>query len=188
MPKTIQQRVTLPSLAERLYDMYLDPKVHRAFTGSPVTINSKPGSEFPAFSDMLSGRMLYAVLKRLIVQSWRVKHWKPEVLDSISILTFWPEGNSGRIELVHVNVADHDFQGSMKAGKDITGSRGGNIRRKIPSRAEASVPLQGQCMIRIHPGEFAKTIQNCTTRYPFPRRIPIIPFSPTKWAAPMTTK
>ncbi len=111
MPKTIHQRVTLPAPAESLYDMYLDPRVHEAFTGSPVTINSKPGSEFQAFGDMLSGRMLYTVPRRLIVQSWRAKDWKPEDLDSILVLTFWPEGNSGRIELVHVNVADQDFQG-----------------------------------------------------------------------------
>ena len=111
MPKTIQQRVTLPAPAENLYDMYLDPRVHGAFTGSPVTIHSKPGSEFRAFGDMLSGRMLYTVPKRLIAQSWRAKHWQPEDLDSILVLTFWPEGNSGRIELVHVNVADQDFEG-----------------------------------------------------------------------------
>jgi len=32
MPKTIHQRVTLPAPAESLYDMYLDPRVHEAFT------------------------------------------------------------------------------------------------------------------------------------------------------------
>jgi activator of HSP90 ATPase len=111
MPKTIQQSVTLPASAESLYDMYLDPKIHGAFTGSPVIIDPKPGAEFRAFGDMLSGRVLYTVPKRLIVQSWRAKHWNPEDLDSILVLTFWPEGNSGRIELVHVNVADHDVQG-----------------------------------------------------------------------------
>jgi activator of HSP90 ATPase len=111
MPKTIEQSVTLPAAAESLYDMYLDPKVHGAFTGSPVTIDSKPGSGFQAFGDMLSGSMLYTAPKRLIAQSWRAKHWQPEDLDSILVLTFWPEGNSGRIELVHVNVADHDFEG-----------------------------------------------------------------------------
>lgn len=111
MPRTIHQSVTLPAPPESLYRMYLDPKVHAAFTGSPVTISPKPGSEFRAFGDMLSGRMLYTVPKRLIVQSWRAKHWKPEDLDSILVLTFWPQGDSGRIELVHVNVADQDFQG-----------------------------------------------------------------------------
>ena len=111
MPRTIQQSVILPAPAESLYDMYLDPGAHGAFTGSPVIISPQAGSEFHGFGDMLLGRMLHTVPKRLIVQSWRAKHWKPEDLDSVLVLTFWSEGHSGRIELVHVNVADHDFQG-----------------------------------------------------------------------------
>jgi hypothetical protein len=38
-------------------------------------------------------------------------HWKPEDLDSTLILTFWPHPEGGRIDLTHVNVADHDLQG-----------------------------------------------------------------------------
>ena len=54
---------------------------------------------------------MHVVPKRLIVQSWRAAHWKPEDMDSTLILTFWPEGEGVRIELVQVNVADHDFAG-----------------------------------------------------------------------------
>ncbi|MFI5176501.1 MAG: SRPBCC domain-containing protein [Terriglobia bacterium] len=111
MPQTVQQSVILPAPAEQLYEMYLDPNIHAAFTGAPVTISAEPGSQFRAFGDMLSGKMLYTVPKRLIVQSWRAHHWKADDIDSILTLTFWPEGKAGRIELVHVNVADHDFQG-----------------------------------------------------------------------------
>ncbi len=73
MPKTIQQSVTLPP-AKSLYDMYQDPKIHGAFTGSLVVIDPKAGAEFRAFDDMISGRVLYTLPKRLIVQSWRAKH------------------------------------------------------------------------------------------------------------------
>ncbi len=111
MPQTIQQTVTLPAKAERLYEMYLDPKIHAAFTGAPVVISPTPGSEFRAFDNMIYGKTLYTVPRRLIVQSWRAGHWNPEDLDSTLILTFWPEGKAGRIELVHVNVADHDLEG-----------------------------------------------------------------------------
>ena len=110
MPKTIHQSATLPASAEILYDMYLDPAAHEAITGYPVTISHEPGSAFRAFDDMLSGKTLYTIPKRIIVQSWRGNHWKPEDIDSTLILTFWPEGDSGRIELVHVNVADHDYE------------------------------------------------------------------------------
>ena len=111
MPKTIQQSVTLPASAARLFAMYLDPEIHEAITGGPVSIGSTPGSEFCAFNGVLSGVMLSTISKRLIVQSWRANHWSADDLDSTLILTFWPSGDSGRIELVHVNVADHDVQG-----------------------------------------------------------------------------
>lgn len=110
MPQTIQQTVQLPAPADRLYDMYINSGSHAAITGAPVTISPVPGSEFRAFDDRLSGKMLLTLSGRLVVQSWRASHWKPDDIDSILILTFWPAGESGRIQLVHVNVADHDAQ------------------------------------------------------------------------------
>jgi len=111
MPKTVEQTVTLPAPAEKLFEMYLSPKKHAAITGGPVSISSKEGSRFRAFDGMISGKMLLVVPKYMIVQSWRGSHWKKEDIDSILILTFRPEGDAGRIDLVHVNVADSDYEG-----------------------------------------------------------------------------
>ena len=112
MPRTILMAATLPAPPDRLFAMYLDPSDHAAFTGAPVTIAPKVGAEFRAFDKALSGRILHLVPKRLIVQSWRASHWSPEDLDSILVLTFYPdEDGGGRIELVHANVADHGFAG-----------------------------------------------------------------------------
>ena len=111
MPKTIQQTVTLPAPAEKLYDMYLSPKIHAEITGGPVTINRTAGTRLRAFGGMVSGRTLHVVPKRLIIQSWRGKDWKPEDLDSTLIISFLPDKEGGRIELVHVNVPEHDYEG-----------------------------------------------------------------------------
>lgn len=111
MPRTIQIAAQLPESPDRLYDMYLDPVLHGAFTGSPVTIAPNVGAEFRAFEGALSGRILHLVPKRLIVQAWRANHWSPEDLDSTLVLTFLPDEGGARIELVQVNVADHDFAG-----------------------------------------------------------------------------
>lgn len=111
MPDTIEQTVTLPAPAERLFRMYLDPVAHAGFTGAPVTIAAKPGSTFSAFDGALCGTVLQTVPGRLIVQAWRASHWSADDLDSTLILTFWPDGAAGRIELVHANVADHDVEG-----------------------------------------------------------------------------
>jgi activator of HSP90 ATPase len=117
MPKLVQQSVTLPASPDQLYDMYLDPAVHSAFTGTPVTISPQPASAFEAFGGLLLGRMLAVSPKRMIVQAWRANHWKPEDLDSTLVLTFWPDAKGGRIELMHVNVADHDFEGVTEGWK-----------------------------------------------------------------------
>ena len=111
MPRTIQLAASLPAPPGRLFDMYLDPLEHAAFTGSPVTISDRPGAPFRAFDGILSGTVLQVVPKRLIVQSWRSPHWESEDLDSTLVLTFWPEGDGGRIELTQVNVVDTDFAG-----------------------------------------------------------------------------
>ena len=51
------------------------------------------------------------VPNRLIVQSWRSTQFARRDLDSTLVLSFWPAGKGGRIELSHVNVADGDFAG-----------------------------------------------------------------------------
>jgi len=117
MPKTFQQRVTLPAPAAELYRMYLDPKRHAAITGSPVKIGARPGSPFRAFNGALSGKVLYTQPGRMIVQTWRSTGFGTGDIDSTLILTFWPRGRSGRIELVHANVADRDVRGVTKGWK-----------------------------------------------------------------------
>jgi len=91
--------------------MYLDPAGHAAFTGMPVTIGPEAGAEFRAFGGQLTGSILAVVPPRLVVQSWRSTKFRPEDADSTLILLFTPEGAQGRIDLVHVDVPDHDFQG-----------------------------------------------------------------------------
>ncbi|HMI36238.1 MAG TPA: SRPBCC domain-containing protein [Steroidobacteraceae bacterium] len=111
MPRTITMAVHLPASAAKLYRMYLDPKQHAAFTGSPVTIAARVGAPFKAFGGALSGRILHLVPNRLIVQSWRSTEFSRRDLDSTLVLSFWPEKGGARIELTHVNVADSDFAG-----------------------------------------------------------------------------
>lgn len=111
MSRTIQIATSLPAPADRLFEMYLDPVEHAAFTGAPVTISDKPGAPFRAFNDVLAGTILQVVPKRLVVQSWRSPHWGAEDLDSTLVLTFVPDGDAGRIELTQVNVVDTDFAG-----------------------------------------------------------------------------
>ena len=117
MPKIVRQSVTLPSPSKTLYAMYLNPRAHQAITGAKVVISARPGSKFSAFGGMLRGRTLHTVPGRLIVQAWRSAGWKKADLDSTLILRFTPKGRSGRIDLVHANVPDHDYRGVNRGWK-----------------------------------------------------------------------
>jgi activator of HSP90 ATPase len=107
----IQQSVVLPAPAAQLYAMYLDPVIHAKITGAPVTIGTGAGTPFRAFDGNLSGSMLTVVEPTLIVQSWRSTHFNDDDPDSTLILTFTPLGETGRIDLVHLDVPDQDYQG-----------------------------------------------------------------------------
>ena len=111
MPRNVILAALLPATAGRLFDMYLDAQAHAAFTGAPVTIEPRAGSPFRAFDGMLRGTMLHIEPKRLVVQTWRSANWPAETIDSVLTLSFWPENDAARIELVHVNIPDEDFAG-----------------------------------------------------------------------------
>ena len=91
--------------------MYLDADSHTAFTGAPAAVEPRPGSPFRAFDGVLTETIVHLEPKRLIVQTWRSANWGAEAIDSVLVLTFWPDGEGGRIELAHINVADDDFAG-----------------------------------------------------------------------------
>jgi len=110
MTKAIQQSVRLPATPDELFAAFLDSKTHAAITGAAAKISRKAGGRFTAHNGMLSGRNLLLVPGRLIVQAWRSAHFKPADPDSILILTFSEAPGGGRIDLVHVNVPDHDHK------------------------------------------------------------------------------
>lgn len=91
--------------------MYIDPVAHEAITGAAVTIGAERGAAFRAFDGVLSGTMLCVVEPTLIVQSWRSSNFRSDDPDSTLILSFSPQGDEGHIDLVHLDVPEHDYDG-----------------------------------------------------------------------------
>lgn len=110
MRKTIFKTVVLPARATDLYAMYMDPEAHAAITGAPVRISEESGSPFEAFNGLIRGTTLQVVMHRVIVQSWRSVNFDKAALDSTLVISFTPEDEDGRIDLVHVDVPDNEFQ------------------------------------------------------------------------------
>ncbi len=111
MRSTIYKTVVLPGSPAELYAMYMDAEIHAAFTGAPARISEEPGSPFEAFGGLLTGTMLQVVKPMLIVQSWRSVNFADEDPDSTLIISFSPEDDDGRLDLIHLDVPESDFQG-----------------------------------------------------------------------------
>jgi Activator of Hsp90 ATPase homolog 1-like protein len=111
MRSIIKQSVRLGASPRALFGMYMDPATHAEITGAPVVIAAAAGSPFRAFEGSLSGAMLAVVAPVLIVQSWRSVKFADADPDSTLILGFSPDGDGGRIDLVHLDVPEHDYQG-----------------------------------------------------------------------------
>jgi len=111
MRSLIRASIVLPAPAESLYATYLDPAKHAEVTGAPVTISAKPGSPFSAFNGTIWGTTLAVIPSRLIVQAWRSTNFNRDDPDSTLILAFVAEGSSGRIDLVHLDVPQVDYEG-----------------------------------------------------------------------------
>jgi uncharacterized protein YndB with AHSA1/START domain len=122
MSRNVILAASLPAAPERLFDMYLDARTHAAFTGAPANIEPRAGAAFSAFDGILSGTILHVEPKRLIVQTWRSANGPAEVVDSVLVLTFLPQGNGSRMELVHVNVPDDDFAGVSQGWEKFYGT------------------------------------------------------------------
>lgn len=111
MPRNVVSAAAFVVPPDRLFDMYVDARSHSTFTGAPVVVEPVAGAAFSAFDGMLSGTILHIEPKRLIVQTWRSKNWPADAIDSVLVLSFWPEQHGARVELVHVNVPEEDFAG-----------------------------------------------------------------------------
>jgi activator of HSP90 ATPase len=111
MTKAIQQKVEFAATPDELFEMYLDSKKHSESTGAKAKLSRKAGGKFSAWDGMLNGRNLLIVPGKTIVQSWRGSHWKNSDPDSILILQFSKTPRGGRVDLVHVNVPEHDHKG-----------------------------------------------------------------------------
>lgn len=111
MRNIIRQSVVLPASAEKLFEMYINSSTHQAITGAPVDIGDKSGSAFKAFDGALTGTILEVIKPRLIIKSWRSINFLTEDPDSTLILSFTSEGDAGRIDLIHLDVPDQDYDG-----------------------------------------------------------------------------
>jgi activator of HSP90 ATPase len=72
---TIRQSVYINAPPEKVYEAYVNPRLHAQFTGAKATGSGKVGSKMTAWDGYCWGKLLRLQKGKLIVQEWMDSDW-----------------------------------------------------------------------------------------------------------------
>jgi len=101
---TITQKVVIPASPEEVYDAFVDPKKHSAFTGAEATGEPKVGAEITAWDGYITGKNLELEKGKRIVQEWSTSEWPEGYPPSRLELTFRKVKDGTELTMVHSEV------------------------------------------------------------------------------------
>jgi activator of HSP90 ATPase len=103
---TIKQTAIIPADPEKVYEAFMNARIHSEFTGSKATCDPTAGGKFTAGDGYISGKNLELEKGKKIVQEWKTTEW-PEGYDPSKFkLTLRKVKNGTEIIMVHSNVPD----------------------------------------------------------------------------------
>jgi activator of HSP90 ATPase len=101
---TIKDKIVIPATPDEVYDAFIDPKKHTAFTGSKATGSPKVGGKFTAWDGYILGKNLELEKGKRIVQEWITTEWPEGYSPSRLELTFTKVSSGTEISMIHSNV------------------------------------------------------------------------------------
>jgi activator of HSP90 ATPase len=104
--KTIKQKVVIPASPQEVYDAYVDPKKHTAFTESKATGKAVVGGKFTAWDGYIFGKFLELDDGKRVVQEWTSTDFPKEYGPSKLELCFNKVAGGTEIVMVHSNVPE----------------------------------------------------------------------------------
>lgn len=100
----IKQTVMINASPMEVYEAFVDPKKHAAFTGQSATGAPKVGGKFTAGDDYITGKHLELVKGKKIVQEWTTSEWPEGYPPSLLELRFKPKGKKTELTMIHSKV------------------------------------------------------------------------------------
>jgi activator of HSP90 ATPase len=103
---TIKQKVVIPASPKEVYDAYVDPKKHSAFTESKATGKAVVGGKFTAWDGYIFGKYLELDDGKRVVQEWSSTDFPDGFGPSRLELCFNKVAEGTEIVMVHSNVPE----------------------------------------------------------------------------------
>lgn len=135
---TITQKVIIPASPEEVYDAFINPKKHSAFTGAKAMGKPIVGAEIRAWDGYITGKNLELEKGKRIVQEWSTSEWPKGYPPSKLTLTFCNVEGDTELTMIHSKVpaeqAEEYRQGWIDNYWDLLKEYFKNKRKTKPTR------------------------------------------------------
>jgi activator of HSP90 ATPase len=101
---TIRQKVVVSASPEEIYEAFVDPEKHAAFTGSKATGDPRVGGKFTAWDGYIYGENLELSRGKRIAQNWKSTDFSPSDSFSKLELSLKKVKEGTEISMVHSGV------------------------------------------------------------------------------------
>ena len=115
---TIKQSVFINAPPEKIYQAFIDAKLHTAFTGSKATGSGKLGAQFTSWGGYAMGKNLELKKGKRIVQTWKTTEWPDGYDYSVLKLTLVKKGKGTLLTMVHSKVPKSQMKEYASGWKD----------------------------------------------------------------------
>ena len=119
MENHIKISAIFPVSAKRLYDAWLNSKLHSAFTGTKTQIDPHQGSSFSIDSGYITGTNLILQPYGRIVQNWRTNEFPEGSPDSKLEILFEKHNSGTKLTIVHSQLPNGDEKKYEKGWKEF---------------------------------------------------------------------
>ena len=102
--KEIKQVVVIDASPLEVYEAYVDPKKHAAFTGTAVEGTPRVGGKFTAGDGYITAKYIKLEPGKRIAHEWTTTEWPAGYPPSILELTLKPKGTGTELTMVHSKV------------------------------------------------------------------------------------
>ncbi len=115
----IKQTVLIDASPDEVYEAYVDPKKHAAFTGQGATGSPKVGGRFTAGDSYISGKYIKLERGKEILHEWTTTEWPAGYPPSILELKLKAKGKKTELTMVHTKVPEEQVEYYAEGWKEF---------------------------------------------------------------------
>jgi uncharacterized protein YndB with AHSA1/START domain len=145
MAEQLHMKTLIAASPRQVYDAWIDPRRHAAFTVSRTTGGTRVGDPFTAWDGYIQGIHLELVPGRRILQAWRTTDFPASSQDSRLEILLAAEAGKTRLTLVQTNIPDGQAEQYRQGWADFYFAplkkylKESKPARKTPAKAKARI-------------------------------------------------